>query len=231
MLTIQRTKQVVKPYFRDWSRANYHKGKSFVAPARLFRAEKSLYFPNMVGSTLASPSTPSNTTSVLQNRISVVSVYSGHWAELQTQTFTGAEKNPALDGFFVTERERKERVPLLQKVEINIEEDWMKALVVRTFMGRIRRQREQEDWQRYFLVRRGVTEEMREAMVMVNSKVGYTYLVDWKCRIRWGGSADAEEGENEALAAGVKSLIEAWRREKVEGVKGVVKGGAVKIGG
>ncbi|KAL8799375.1 MAG: hypothetical protein Q9182_005947 [Xanthomendoza sp. 2 TL-2023] len=213
------TKQAAKPYFRDWTRTQYHKGKTFIAPARLFRAEKSLYFPNMVGSTLASPSTSSDTTPVLRNRISIISVYSNRWAEMQTQTFTHASKNPGLDEVFAAEKRQRDgggmpaAAPLVQKVEVSIGEDWMKALIVRMFMRGIRRRREKEGWGRYFLVRRGITEEMREAIGMGNSKVGYTYLVDWECRIRWAGSAEAEGGETEGLVSGLRRLVETWRRE------------------
>ncbi|KAL8787134.1 MAG: hypothetical protein Q9213_002350, partial [Squamulea squamosa] len=166
------TKQAAKPYFRDWSRTQYHKGKTFIAPARIFRADKSLYFPNLVGSTLASPSSSSDTTSVLQDCISVISLYSGRWAEMQTQSFTSREKNPGLAALLERGGSQEGGLPPLQKVEINLEPDWMKALIVRTFMSGIRTQRREEDWKRYFLVRRGFTEELREAMAMANSKVG-----------------------------------------------------------
>ncbi|KAL8888477.1 MAG: hypothetical protein Q9205_003814 [Flavoplaca limonia] len=216
-----RTQQAAKPYFRDWSRTQYHKGKTFISPARIFRADKSLYFPNMVGSTLASPSTASDTTSVLQDRISIVSVYSGRWAEMQTRSFTDDKNNSELAAFVSQQQDegRKDGAPLLQRVEINVEPDWMKALIVRIFMGGIRKQRRKDDWERYFLVKRGVTDEMREAMGMANSKVGYVYLVDWLCRIRWAGSADAEGAEKEGLVAGVQMLVEGWRREREEGSK------------
>ncbi|KAL8843452.1 MAG: hypothetical protein Q9176_002065 [Flavoplaca citrina] len=215
------TQQAAKPYFRDWSRTQYHKGKTFISPARIFRADKSLYFPNMVGSTLASPSTASDTTSVLQDRISIVSVYSGRWAEMQTRSFTDDKNNSELAAFVSQQQDegRKDGAPLLQRVEINVEPDWMKALIVRIFMGGIRKQRRKDDWERYFLVKRGVTDEMREAMGMANSKVGYVYLVDWLCRIRWAGSADAEGAEKEGLVAGVQMLVEGWRREREEGSK------------
>lgn len=120
---------------------------------------------------------------------------------------------------------------MLQKVEINVEPDWMKALIVRIFMGGIRKQRQEEDWQRYFLVRKGVSEEMREAMGMANSKVGYVYLVDWRCRIRWAGSADAEGSEKEGLVAGVQRLLDGWRREREEGSKMPVQKSVAKAGG
>ncbi|KAL8715277.1 MAG: hypothetical protein Q9220_001235 [cf. Caloplaca sp. 1 TL-2023] len=207
------TKQAAKPYFRDWSRTQYHKGKTFIAPARLFRADKSLYFPNLVGSTLVAPSKPSSTTDVFHDRLSIVSVYSGRWAEMQTRTFTAANTTDAADPLAALLQSNKD---ILQKVEINIEPDWMKALIVRTFVGGIRRQRAREDWGRYFLVRRGVTDEIREGMAMGNAKVGYVYLVDWACRIRWAGSADAEEGEREGLLAGARRLVEVWKKEREE---------------
>ncbi|KAL8884888.1 MAG: hypothetical protein Q9192_006751 [Flavoplaca navasiana] len=215
------TQQAAKPYFRDWSRTQFHKGKTFISPARIFRADKSLYFPNMVGSTLASPSTASDTTSVLQDRISIVSVYSGRWAEMQTRSFTDEKNNYELAALISQQQNegRKDGAPLLQRVEINVESDWMKALIVRLFMGGIRKQRRKEDWERYFLVKKGVTDEMREAMGMANSKVGYVYLVDWLCRIRWAGSADAEQVEKEGLVAGVQRVLEGWRREREEGSK------------
>ena len=190
----------------------------------------------MVGSTLASPSAPSSdTTSVLQDRISIVSVYSGRWAELQTQSFANTKNNPDLAALLLQQGQEKEGTPdespILQKVEINVEPDWMKALIVRIFMGGIRKQRQEEDWRRYFLVRRGVTEEMREAMGMANSKVGYVYLVDWLCRIRWAGSADAEGSEKEGLVAGLQRLLEGWRREREEGGKAPVQKIVAKAGG
>jgi hypothetical protein len=36
-------------------------------------------------------------------------------------------------------------------------------------------------------------------MGMTNSRVGYVYLVDEECRIRWAGCADAMKEESEAL--------------------------------
>ncbi|KAL8748517.1 MAG: hypothetical protein Q9184_007248 [Pyrenodesmia sp. 2 TL-2023] len=209
------TKQAAKPYFRDWSRTKYHQGKTFTAPSRIFRADKSLYFPNMEGSTLVSPKTSSSTTSVLRDRISILSVYSGRWAEMQTQSFVSDTSHPALAEIMA---QSEKHGGLLQKVDVNIEEDWMKAMIIRTFMGGIKRQRREEDWKRYFLIRKGVTDELREAIGMGNAKVGYVYLVDWLCRIRWAGSANAQEGEKEGLLAGTRRLLEAWEKDK-EGAK------------
>ncbi|KAL8667428.1 MAG: hypothetical protein Q9202_000644 [Teloschistes flavicans] len=215
-------KQAAKPYFRDWSRLNHHKGKTFLAPSRIFRADKSLYFPNMVGSTLASPSESSDTTPVFRDRVSIVSLHSGRWAQLQTQTFVDAQEHPQLAELLA--EDKREGGPL-QQVEINLEDSWMKALIVRMFMGGIRKQRREEEWGKYFLVRRGITDDVREAIGMGNARVGYVYLVDWMCRIRWAGSADAETDERKGLIAAAKRLVEAWRKEREEKAIAKEKGG------
>ena len=46
---------------------------------------------------------------------------------------------------------------------------------------------------------------------MLNSKVGYVYLLDENCRIRWAGSGPAQEEELNALNKGVLKLLEERR--------------------
>lgn len=69
-------------------------------------------------------------TSVLAGKTSVVSISSGTWAEWQTQTFVSEAQNPELAK--EVERLGKEG---LQRVWVNIEEDWMKAGLIRLFLG------------------------------------------------------------------------------------------------
>lgn len=101
---------------------------------------------------------------------------------------------------------------------INVEENTLRAWLARLFMGRLRKSlKGEEEWARYFLVRRGLSEELRHKLGMENARVGYVYLLDWKCRIRWAGSAIAVEGEREALRKGAEKLVEEWRsmREQI----------------
>lgn len=101
-------------------------------------------------------------------------------------------------------------------VQINHEENWMKAMIVKFFMYNLRKQRAAENWGRYFLVRKGFTEEMRDAIGLLNSKVGYTYLLDGECRIRWAGSGEAELEEKEGLIRSVRRLIEEAKTKRKE---------------
>ena len=84
---------------------------------------------------------------------------------------------------------------MLQRVDINVEEDLLKASLIRLFMPSLRRKLPAAQHERYFLVRRGLTDEIREGIGMLNGKVGYVYLVDNECRIRWAGSGRAGESE------------------------------------
>lgn len=204
-----RTRQVAKPYFREWSNLRFQEGKTFVCNPRLFKADKALYFPNLSGVTLASPTDPRDTTATLRGQISVVNLFSSVWAESQVATFTGPAQNPRLAELLANGG------PSVQKVDINLEENRMKAWLVKRFMWRMRQKLPSEQHSRYFLVQKGFTEILKEAVGMMNSKVGYVYLVDADCRIRWAGSGPAEPAELETLNAGLAKLI-AEKKASVE---------------
>lgn len=169
---------------------------------RLFKRDKALYFPNLAGATLASPKEPQNTTSILRGKVSVINLFSSVWAESQVATFTGPNMNPGLyESFKSGERH-------VQKIDINLEENRLKAWLIRMFMWRMRGKLPEEQHKRYFLVRKGLNDGLKEAIGMMNSKVGYVYLLDENCRIRWAGSGPAEPAELETLNNGVRKLIE-----------------------
>ncbi|KAI9368029.1 ATP10 protein-domain-containing protein [Aspergillus egyptiacus] len=199
------TQQVAKPYFREWSNMRYNEGKTFMSNLRLFKRDKALYFPNLYGTTLASPKEPQNTTSILRGRVSVVNLFSSVWAESQVATFTGPKMNPGLYDA------AKSGEGLVQKIDINLEENALKAALIRMFMWRMRAKLPEEQHKRYFLVRKGLNDGLKEAIGMMNSRVGYVYLLDENCRIRWAGSGPAEPAELEALNNGVRKLIQERR--------------------
>ncbi|PSN73142.1 hypothetical protein BS50DRAFT_180381 [Corynespora cassiicola Philippines] len=188
-------------YFRDFKNIRkYRSGKTFVANPRIFKKEVALYFPNFHGETLAESA--ADTTPVLTGKVSVVNVYSSHWGETQVQTFTGKKENPELRALL------EENPQAAQMVDVNVEENPAKAWIIALFQWRLRRQRSKEDWGKYFVVRKGVSERIRETIGLLNSRVGYVYLVDQDCKIRWAGSANAEGTEAEDLNRGLKRLIE-----------------------
>jgi mitochondrial ATPase complex subunit ATP10 len=190
----------------------FSKGKSFLAPPRIFKAERALYFPNLQGQTLVKDKQIRDTTPLFEDKVSIVSIFNTQWAENQANTFVSEKNNPELLEVV------KGSGGVAQMVQINHEQNWMKAMIVKFFMYSLRKQRAAENWGRYFLVRTGLTEEMRDAMGLLNSKVGYTYLLDGECKIRWAGSGPAEGEEKEGLVKSVRRLIEdakTKRKEKV----------------
>ena len=193
----------------------HQKGKTFIAPSKLFRAEKALYFPNLHGVTLASPRDPQDTTAVLEDKVSVVSVFSGTWAERQTATFANEQGNEELH------KTLKESKEVAQQVRINVEESTLKAWLIQMFMPGLRRQLPEDSHGRYFVIRKGFTDDIKDKIGLLNSKVGYVYLVDRQCKIRWAGSGRAEPSEKESLVKGVSRLVEEWKTGG--GIKGSKK--------
>ncbi|KAJ0121501.1 F1F0 ATP synthase assembly protein Atp10 [Diaporthe amygdali] len=196
--------QMARPYFRDWTNLALHKGKTFLAPPRLFKHDKSLYFPNLFGHTLLkSTSLARDTTPVLAGKASVVAIYSTDWARRQADSFIGKKENPALHEILDKHQGRA------QLVQINVEDtSYLKYWMVRMFSGSLRKQVGKDNWDKYFLVRKGISDEIKESIGYLNSKVGYTYLVDGDWRIRWAGSGPAEPDERDFLTKGLERLLD-----------------------
>lgn len=198
------------PYFREWSNMRLHKGKSFLAPPRLFKAERALYFPNLYGQTLVKEEPMQDTTPVLEDMISVVSVFSSRWAENQAATFASEKHNPELREVI------KNSGGAAQLVQINIEENALKAMMVKLFMPSLRKNLGVDLWGRYFLIRKGLTGEIRDLIGLLNSKVGYTYLLDGECKIRWAASGIAEGDERDGLVRGVRRLLDDLKNKRAD---------------
>jgi len=203
----------LRPYFQEWHRLDKEfKGKSFVANERLFRKDKALYFPNMWGQTLSKkgqgPDGGYDTTPALRGKISIVGIQSGVWAQEQADTFLSEESNPELQTLL------KDRSDVFQRADINIQDNIAKAFLVKLFSGRLRATISEDRWDRYFMVklprdvRLGLSDDVRDAMGFLNTAVGYVYLLDADCKIRWAGSGHAWKEELESLSAGIKRLLE-----------------------
>lgn len=188
-------------YFRDFKNIRkYRSGKTFIANPRIFKKEAALYLPNFHGYTLAEKS--ADTTTVLKGKVSVVNIYSSQWGEAQVKTFTGKKENTSLHELLAKHSDKA------QMVDINIEEHSVKAWIVSLFKFQLRASRPKEDWGKYFVVRKGVSPKIRETIGLLNGRVGYVYLIDQDCRIRWAGSANAEGTEMDDLNRGVAKLLE-----------------------
>ncbi|TQV96834.1 hypothetical protein V2A60_000529 [Cordyceps javanica] len=206
------TAQLSRPYFRDWNNLKYHDGKSFIAPPRLFKAEFSLFFPNLYGQTiLKADKEPRDTTPLLAGKASIVSIFSSQWAEAQTDSFTTAKANPELQS--ILKQHGTGGDGLAQVVRVNYEDNAGKAWLIKLFMGSLRKRFPEHEWDKYLLVRRGITDHIRECIGLLNTKVGYTYLVDQHCRVRWAASGNSSAEEREGLNRGLARLVEGIKAE------------------
>lgn len=201
----------LRPYFQEWKRTEHFKGKSFVSSDRLFRKDKALYFPNIWGQTLAKDQGPDggkNTTPILRGKVSIVGIQSGQWAEEQVDTFFGKKENPELQDLL------SEHKDTFQRVDINVQGDIARAWLVKLFSGRLRNVVPEDRWDKYYMVklprdvRLGLTDDVRDAMGFLNAQVGYVYLLDEDCKIRWAGSGHAWPGEVDNLNSGIKRLLQ-----------------------
>lgn len=203
------TAQISRPYFRDWGNMQFHDGKSFIAPPGLFKADVSLFFPNLYGEPiLTSDRAPRDTTPLLAGKISVVAVFSSQWAERQVASFASREANPALHDVIARNDD------VAQLVHVNYEDNAAKAWLVRLFRRTLRKKFSEKDWGKYLLVRKGITDDIRESIGLLNAKVGYTYIVDQHCRIRWAGSGSSHPDERNGLTRGVARLVDQVRKSR-----------------
>lgn len=187
-------------YFRDFKNITKHRsGKTFMANPRIFRKDAALYFPNFVGDTLEGRG--KSTTDVLEGVVSVVNVYSSDWGAAQARTFTGLKENGALHELL------KQSPHAVQMVDVNIEENKFKAWLLDLFQFRLRASKPKEEWGKYFVVKKGVSTQIRETIGLLNGRVGYIYLLDQDCKIRWAGSGNAEGSEMDDLNRGVGKLV------------------------
>lgn len=166
-----------------------------------------------------------DTCTAMAGRVSVVSIVSNTWAQHQVESFVAPRANAEL------ERVLRESGDMAQRVDVNVEENALKWWLLQFFASNLRRKKSLEEQGRYFMVRRGLSEVMKEALGLLNDKVGYVYLVDTECKIRWAGSAIAKGYEKESMVRGLRRLVQEARTpaEKRVDEKHVLEGAVAKV--
>ena len=155
---------------------------------------------------------------MLRGKVSVVRVFTGRWAERQVDTWTEQGKEAeGLGKLF------KHGSGIVQGVNVNVEEGRMRLGIVRLFVGWQRRLVSKDMHDKCFLVTRGLSERIKQALGMGNQQVGYVFLVDGNCRIRWAGNAEAEDEERASMLRCVVKLVQEMKKlqDAGEGAKNV----------
>ncbi|ORY35395.1 ATP10 protein-domain-containing protein [Naematelia encephala] len=201
-------KEASRGYFHDFNRVRkMHGGKLWVAPPVLIREDKALYFPNIAGKNLNSEK--SNTTKILEGKVSLVSIISTRLSEEQVRTLVP----PVL--------EDQEGKPGFAYVQINHQPNRLKSMLLSFFVSSLQRTIPSNRWSDYLLTHGEWTDyDIRDPLGLENSILGYVYLVDWNCKIRWAACANAEEKEIHSLrnaTAVLMARLEKDRQEKESG--------------
>jgi ATPase complex subunit ATP10 len=189
--------QLARPYFRDWKNLKFEKGKLWLANEKLWRREMSLWMPNIVGSTLAKEPYKT-TTEVLRGKVSLVSLFQRDWARKQAESWYSPQSNPRIAEFIEQGK--------LNLVCVNVEDAPLARTIQSMVHWFIRRGMNKKRQESYFFIKQ-VPDSVVEEIGILNSRVGYVYLVDQDCKIRWAGCADANEGEKDSLSKGAERLI------------------------
>lgn len=117
---------VTKGYFHDLNATRHNGGKTWIAPKVLIRESKSLYFPDVAGKPLSGEA-EKNTTHMCLGKISVISMLGTKISEIHSASFT----SPTLDRYSTN--------PLFQHIQINLQMNVLKSLLVSLFMSSLRR--------------------------------------------------------------------------------------------
>ncbi|KAK1231455.1 Mitochondrial ATPase complex subunit atp10 [Marasmius sp. AFHP31] len=176
-----------KGYFHDLTMTKKHGGKTWIAPKVLIREDRALYMPDISGTSLETGSnSEKHTTTMCFGRITALSLLSTRISELHSAAFT----SPTL--------QRYASHPLFQHIQINTQSNALKSFLVRLLTRSLRSSIPKEQHPFYLLSSQNL-EYLREPLGINNDRVGYVYLIDENCKVRWAGCADATAEEAKAL--------------------------------
>ncbi|ODQ63974.1 hypothetical protein NADFUDRAFT_67339 [Nadsonia fulvescens var. elongata DSM 6958] len=199
---------------------NSTKGKSFFAPDKYFRRDKSLYMPNFLGQTLidAAASTTVNnegleaTTDRIINtnpqegqaelpKVSIIRIHLSSLSQDQCQSYL-------IDRPQFQQRWNLVEGKDFQIIDINIPHRWVDEMIVKLSKSSIRSKLAKHRHQNYFII--GKRNKMRKEIVklfnMEKIHSGHVLLVDNEARIRWASCGPALADERECMWKFVRSI-------------------------
>lgn len=170
-------------------------GKLFHSPPSFWRADKSLYFPHIVGSTLNGDN--KSVEEVLKGKVSVVRIFSSEVGDELSKQYT---QNQELDLDYIGKDMTLLGAKGIQIVDVNFADSGIKYLLMKLFTGRLKTSVPPELYGRYFLAdREQLPFTIREALQINNVFTGFTIVVDPHLKIRWMASGGASTEEFKTL--------------------------------
>ncbi|KAI8647947.1 ATP10 protein-domain-containing protein [Parasitella parasitica] len=175
--------EATRSYFADVHEMRQHGGKMYFASSQLLKPEKAGYMPNFEAQDLSRQKI--NTTEKLLGKITLMTFVYAKFGEPHVNTFI----QPFLEKF----KDHKD----IQVVEVNVQENMLKQLLLKAFIPSIRKNLPIERKDNYCLILKDIS-RTRKCLDMTNQYIGYSFLVDENCKIRWTahGEATSEEVGN-----------------------------------
>lgn len=104
----------------------------------------------------------------------------------------------------------------MRPVQINLQENALKSFLVSLFMSNLRGQTPPALHSTYMLSHQNM-EYLKAPLGLDNKFVGYVYLLDENCKIRWAGCGDVKDDEAVALERCTDVLLKRLEKEKGRG--------------
>ncbi|KAI9486010.1 MAG: ATP10 protein-domain-containing protein [Benjaminiella poitrasii] len=172
--------EATKSYFADVHEMRKHGGKMYFASSQLIKPEKAGYMPNFEAQTLLKQKI--NTTEKLVGKTTLMTFVSASFG------------TPHVDSFVKPFLEKYNGSKNIQVVEVNVQENMLKQLLLKVFIPSLRRKLPQERKENYCLILKDIS-RIRKVLGMSNQYIGYAFLVDENCKIRWTAHGEATSEE------------------------------------
>ncbi|KAG0273317.1 Mitochondrial ATPase complex subunit atp10 [Linnemannia exigua] len=186
-------------YFAEFSELSKTGSKLWKATPSMINPDKALYMPNIIGTSLKT-SEPVELVDLLRGKISLVAISGTRFGEEHIESYM----TPFLKRWPMTVGNNSSKVQL---VELNIQENPLKAGLVRMMVPFVKKTIPEERHANYVLHYKSI-KHLKDPLSMQNSYLGYVFLVDSNCKIRWGAHGPASETEVKTLLESVQKLSE-----------------------
>ncbi|CAI2164364.1 11780_t:CDS:2 [Funneliformis geosporum] len=165
--------------------------KLWEANQEMIKAKEALYIPNINARSLLKSNI--DTVNLLKGNTTLFAVYFNRFGENHVKTYIEP---------FLAEFSNKPKIQLMQ---LNVETNILKSLILKLFIPSIRRAIPQSLHKTYlFLFRNDQT--LHEALNIHNTYRGYVFVIDADCKIRWFAHGDATQKEIETLLKIITNL-------------------------
>lgn len=182
-------------------------GKLFISPPSYWKADKSLYFPHVVGQRL-SDNKECNVEDTLKGKVSIIRLFT-----------TDVGKN-LINSYFIDNKHNldylkndesllkvQDGLKSAQIVEINLAENWLKTMVVKLVKNRYASIVPPHRHDKTFISNRDqLPFQIREQLQINNLYSGYVFVVDENLKIRWAACGEATQKDFNLLWKCVKAV-------------------------